>query len=102
LVGFSSYMLIGHWTHKAEAGRASTKAFVMNRIGDAGFLVGLMIVWATFNTFNLSTILESPGNIGWQTAASLCIFCGVIGKSAQFPLFTWLADAMEGPTPVSA
>lgn len=102
LVGFSSYMLIGHWMHKEEAGRASTKAFVMNRIGDAGFLVGLMIVWATFNTFSLTTILDSPGNIAWQTAASLCIFCGVIGKSAQFPLFTWLADAMEGPTPVSA
>lgn len=102
LVGFSSYMLIGHWTNKEAAGRASAKAFVMNRIGDAGFLVGLMIIWATFNTFSLTTVLELPGNIGWQTAASLCIFCGVIGKSAQFPLSTWLADAMEGPTPVSA
>lgn len=102
LVGFSSYMLIGHWTSKPEAGRASTKAFVMNRIGDAGFLVGLMIVWATFNTFSLTTILASSADFEWRTAASLCIFCGVIGKSAQFPLFTWLPDAMEGPTPVSA
>lgn len=102
LVGFSSYMLIGHWTAKPEAGRAATKAFVMNRIGDAGFLVGLMIIWTTHETFSLAGILTSAGESTWQTAAGLCIFCGVIGKSAQFPLFTWLPDAMEGPTPVSA
>lgn len=102
LVGFSSYMLIGHWTSKPEAGRAASKAFIMNRIGDAGFLVGLMIVWATYETFNVSEITQSTLHTPWQTAASLCIFCGVIGKSAQFPLFTWLPDAMEGPTPVSA
>jgi NADH-quinone oxidoreductase subunit L len=102
LVGFSSYMLIGHWTKKPLAGRAASKAFIMNRIGDAGFLVGLMIVWASYETFSLTEILLSPTAVGWQTAASLCIFCGVIGKSAQFPLFTWLPDAMEGPTPVSA
>ncbi len=101
LVGFSSYMLIGHWNRKPEAGRAATKAFVMNRIGDAGFLVGLMIIWTTRDSFSVSEILSSP-NTTWQTAASLCIFCGVMGKSAQFPLFTWLPDAMEGPTPVSA
>jgi NADH-quinone oxidoreductase subunit L len=102
LVGFSSYMLIGHWTKKPEAGRAATKAFVMNRIGDAGFLVGVMIIWTTYETFSLSIILNSVPHAGWETAASLCIFCGVVGKSAQFPLFTWLPDAMEGPTPVSA
>lgn len=102
LVGFSSYMLIGHWTNKPEAGRAATKAFVMNRIGDAGFLVGVMIIWSTYDSFSLSIILASPPHPAWTTAASLCIFCGVIGKSAQFPLFTWLPDAMEGPTPVSA
>lgn len=102
LVGFSSYMLIGHWHQKPEAGRAATKAFVMNRIGDAGFLVGLMIVWATRDTLSLSHLLDTSADPGWQTAASLCIFCGIIGKSAQFPLFTWLPDAMEGPTPVSA
>ncbi|MDQ2658755.1 MAG: NADH-quinone oxidoreductase subunit L [Bacteroidota bacterium] len=102
LVGFSSYMLIGHWTQKPEAGRAASKAFIMNRIGDAGFLVGLMIVWTTYNNFGLTAILQTAGNTPWQTAASLCIFCGIIGKSAQFPLFTWLPDAMEGPTPVSA
>lgn len=102
LVGFSSYMLIGHWTKKPEAGRAASKAFIMNRIGDAGFLVGLMIVWANYDTFSVSALAESVSQTPWQTAASLCIFCGVIGKSAQFPLFTWLPDAMEGPTPVSA
>ncbi|MGC1240115.1 MAG: NADH-quinone oxidoreductase subunit L [Chryseosolibacter sp.] len=102
LVGFSSYMLIGHWNKKPEAGRAAMKAFIMNRIGDAGFLIGLMIIWATHDSFSLTHILQAPASTGWQTAASLCIFCGIIGKSAQFPLFTWLPDAMEGPTPVSA
>ncbi|HEX8039896.1 MAG TPA: NADH-quinone oxidoreductase subunit L [Chryseosolibacter sp.] len=101
LVGFSSYMLIGHWSSRPEAGRAAMKAFIMNRIGDAGFLVGLMILWTAYGTFSVSGILSLP-DTAWQTAASLCIFCGVMGKSAQFPLFTWLPDAMEGPTPVSA
>lgn len=102
LVGFSSYTLIGHWTNKPAAGRAASKAFIMNRIGDAGFMVGLMIVWANHESFSLTAITDSTLQSSWQTAASLCIFCGVIGKSAQFPLFTWLPDAMEGPTPVSA
>lgn len=102
LVGFSSYMLIGHYLNERESGSASKKAFIMNRIGDAGFLVGLMIIWATTGTFNLSEIFSDGFPNTWQTAASLCIFCGVIGKSAQFPLFTWLPDAMQGPTPVSA
>lgn len=101
LVGFSSYLLIGHWTKKPEAGRAATKAFIMNRIGDAGFVIGLMILWAAHGTFSVSEINAAPVQ-SWQTAASLCIFLGVVGKSAQFPLFTWLPDAMEGPTPVSA
>ena len=102
LVGFSSYLLIGHWTEKASAGSAASKAFIMNRIGDAGFLVGLMILWSVHETFSITEILTSTEKPLWQSAASLCIFCGVIGKSAQFPLFTWLPDAMEGPTPVSA
>ena len=102
LVGFSSYLLIGHFMKKPEAGEASKKAFIINRIGDAGFLVGLMIVWTQTGTFSLSVLTEAPIRFDWQTAASLCIFCGVIGKSAQFPLFTWLPEAMEGPTPVSA
>lgn len=102
LVGFSSYMLIGHWTRKPEAGAAASKAFIMNRIGDAGFLIGLMIIWAHHGTFSVSSLADSTIAAPWQTAASLFLFCGVIGKSAQFPLFTWLPDAMEGPTPVSA
>jgi len=102
LVGFSSYILIGHWFEKPAAAMAAQKAFIFNRIGDAGFLIGLMIVWANTQTFNLEELLHLPEVYSWQTAASLCIFCGVIGKSALLPLFTWLPDAMEGPTPVSA
>ncbi len=102
LVGFSSYMLIGHWAEKPAAAKAAQKAFIFNRIGDAGFLIGILIVWANTQTLNLQEIIHLTEVYSWQTAASLCIFCGVIGKSAQFPLFTWLPDAMEGPTPVSA
>jgi NADH-quinone oxidoreductase subunit L len=102
LVGFSSYRLIGHWYEKPAAANASTKAFLINRIGDLGFLIALMILWNWFghldiNNFNFSAV---PTEI--LTAAGLCIFIAVIGKSAQFPLLHWLPDAMEGPTPVSA
>lgn len=102
LVGFSSYMLIGHWMEKPLAAKAAQKAFLINRIGDVGFLIGLMIIWTHTGSFNVSQIISIATMESWQTAASLCIFCGVMGKSAQFPLFTWLPDAMEGPTPVSA
>lgn len=106
LVGFSSYLLIGHWMEKPEAASAAKKAFIINRIADAGFLVGLMIVWANAGTFNMTELFQSFGKFShvdtWQTVASLCIILGVMGKSAQFPLFTWLPDAMTGPTPVSA
>lgn len=102
LVGFSSYMLIGHWNHKSEAAKAAKKAFIVNRIGDAGFLVGLMILWTIAGTLDFAILPSIHLSDGWQTAAALCIFCGVAGKSAQMPLFTWLPDAMEGPTPVSA
>ena len=101
LVGFSSYMLIGHWNEKPEAANAAKRAFILNRVGDAGFVVGLMIVWTHTGSFDILE-LNSIGDAGWQTAASLGIFCGIVGKSAQFPLFAWLPDAMEGPTPVSA
>ncbi len=100
LVGFSSYLLIGHWDEKPEAGNAATKAFLYNRIGDSAFLIGIMILWSGTGTLEISALRHQT--FSWQTAAALCIFGGVIGKSAQFPLFTWLADAMEGPTPVSA
>ena len=102
LVGFSSYMLIGHWKEKPSAARAAKKAFVLNRVGDAGFLIGLMIIWTNHGSFSVSDWSSIGPVDSWQTAASLFIFCGVIGKSAQFPLMTWLPDAMEGPTPVSA
>lgn len=102
LVGFSSYILIGHWKEKPEAADAAKRAFILNRVGDLGFLIGLMILWSNASTFNLMALAEPSQPLPWQTFASICIFCGVIGKSAQFPLFAWLPDAMEGPTPVSA
>jgi NADH-quinone oxidoreductase subunit L len=102
LVGFSSYMLIGHWKEKPEAARAAKKAFILNRVGDAGFLVGLMILWTYKGSFDILELSLVHPISPWQTAASLCIYCGVIGKSAQFPMLIWLPDAMEGPTPVSA
>lgn len=102
LVGFSSYMLIGHWKEKPGVADAAKRAFIINRVGDAGFLIGLMILWTNTGTFSVVEISSYTGILSWQTASSLCIFCGVIGKSAQFPLFTWLPDAMAGPTPVSA
>ncbi|HEX5169962.1 MAG TPA: proton-conducting transporter membrane subunit, partial [Cyclobacteriaceae bacterium] len=100
LVGFSSYLLIGHWMELPEAGSAAKKAFIMNRVGDLGFIVGMMIIYSQTGTFQLN--LLAAGIVPWQSAASLCFFIGIMGKSAQFPLLTWLPDAMAGPTPVSA
>jgi len=102
LVGFASYMLIGFWREKPAAAKAATKAFIMNRIGDAGFLIALLIAWSQAGTFELTALQNFSFEPIWQTAIGLCIFAGVMGKSAQFPLLTWLPDAMEGPTPVSA
>lgn len=109
LVGLSSYLLIGHWYEKKSASDAAMKAFIVNRVGDVGFFIGIMILFANFHTFNLQQIFEAIhigqlpfGSETWLTAAGVLIFCGAIGKSAQFPLHVWLPDAMEGPTPVSA
>jgi NADH-quinone oxidoreductase subunit L len=99
LVGLSSYLLIGFWYKKPEAVKASKKAFLMNRIGDVGFLIGIFAVYF-YN--NQSTDLTTFANFKLPTAYCLLLFCGTIAKSAQFPLHTWLPDAMEGPTPVSA
>jgi NADH-quinone oxidoreductase subunit L len=99
LVGLSSYLLIGFWYKKPEAVQASKKAFLMNRIGDVGFLIGIFAVY--FYNGN-STDLTTFSNCQLPTAYCLLLFCGTIAKSAQFPLHTWLPDAMEGPTPVSA
>ncbi len=107
LVGVSSYLLIGFWYEKASAGDAAKKAFLTNRIGDFGFILGILLVWATLGSLNFEylekAVLNNPTAFGTlATAAGLLLFCGAMGKSAQFPLHVWLPDAMEGPTPVSA
>lgn len=106
LVGLSSYLLIGFWHEKHVAADAAKKAFITNRIGDAGMLIGILLVFTTLGTLNLQEVASgvAAGQLagGLLTAAGLCLFCGAIGKSAQFPLHVWLPDAMEGPTPVSA
>ena len=126
LVGFCSYLLIGFWFEKKSASIAANKAFILNRIGDLGFITGLMILFTQFNTLDLSAIKSfmalseiEDGNWvvtfsqngsetinrldgRWLSAAGIALFCGAVGKSAQFPLQIWLPDAMEGPTPVSA
>jgi NADH-quinone oxidoreductase subunit L len=105
LVGLSSYLLISFWFTKPAAAAAGKKAFVVNRIGDWGFLVALMIIFASFGTFDFETIFSSAPTVitvGTATAITLLLFVGAAGKSAQIPLYVWLPDAMEGPTPVSA
>ncbi|MDV3310768.1 MAG: NADH-quinone oxidoreductase subunit L [Cyclobacteriaceae bacterium] len=101
LVGFSSYMLIGHWMELPDAAHASRKAYMMNRVGDLGFVAGLMIVYRNAGTFDITALASLPAQ-DWETAAALCFFLAIAAKSAQFPLLTWLPDAMAGPTPVSA
>lgn len=100
LVGFSSYRLIGHWHEKQAAAQASTKAYLLNKVGDLGFLIGLMILWSKAGNLDIDAFTAIDPT--WLTTAGICIFFGVVGKSAQFPLLNWLPDAMEGPTPVSA
>lgn len=127
LVGVSSYALISFWNERPAALQAGSKAFIMNRIGDAGFLVGIMILWSQFGTLDLQVlerlmqqsvltkdgywlsyfrigeqIFENSAPAHWLTLAGIGLFCGSVGKSAQFPLQTWLPDAMQGPTPASA
>lgn len=106
LVGLSSYLLIGFWYENKAPQEAAKKAFIVNRIGDVGFLTGIMIVFLFIGQFGFSEIFDGvrAGKLsgGWLTAAGILIFCGAVGKSAQFPLHVWLPDAMEGPTPVSA
>ena len=107
LVGVSSYLLIGFWVERPAAADAGKKAFITNRLGDFGFLLGILTVWSVMGSLNFKVIAEKlasdPSALGaTATIAGLLIFCGAIGKSAQFPLHVWLPDAMEGPTPVSA
>lgn len=106
LVGVSSYLLIGFWYEKPAPQEAAKKAFIVNRVGDAGFLLGILIIFFTLGAFTFSDIFQgvASGKLsgGMLTAAGILLFCGAVGKSAQFPLHVWLPDAMEGPTPVSA
>ncbi len=104
LVGLCSYLLIGFWYERRDPPPAALKAFVTTRFGDFGFLIGILILFFNFHTFSFSAISANAGHIdvALLTAAMILIFCGAVGKSAQFPLHVWLPDAMEGPTPVSA
>ena len=105
-VGLCSYLLIGFWFLKRSAADAGKKAFIVTRIGDFGFTVGILLVFATFGTVAFGEIFDSvaknPVSEGVLTTICLLLFAGAIGKSAQLPLYVWLPDAMEGPTPVSA
>ncbi|MHA8083870.1 NADH-quinone oxidoreductase subunit L [Aquirufa sp. A-Brett2-15D] len=104
-VGLCSYLLIGFWNKKNSYGDAARKAFIMNRIGDLGFLVGIFLLIQDFGTTDYQTIFAAIQSGEYTTDLSLiaiCLFVGAMGKSAQIPLFTWLPDAMAGPTPVSA
>src|ERR1035437_1454969 len=104
LVGLSSYLLIGFWFPRRSAALASKKAFIVNRVGDVGFILGIMLIWVNLHTLNVQAVLAGIGGLDHTTISwiALLILCGAVGKSAQFPLHVWLPDAMEGPTPVSA
>ncbi|ALA56969.1 NADH-quinone oxidoreductase subunit L [Nitrospira moscoviensis] len=118
-VGLCSYLLIGHWYERAAACAAATKAFIVNRVGDFGFLLGLLLVWYSFGSLNYLDVFPAAHEAGaltmnvlgpfggtWEisvfTLICLLLFTGAVGKSAQVPLHVWLPDAMEGPTPISA
>jgi NADH-quinone oxidoreductase subunit L len=108
-VGLCSYLLIGHWFTKPEAAAAARKAFLLNRIGDMGMILGMLMTWTYFGSFEYGDIFKDAaakavgGYDSWIVfGCCMLLFCGAMGKSAQFPLHVWLPDAMEGPTPVSA
>jgi len=105
-VGLCSYLLIGFWYTNKEFGKAARKAFIMNRIGDLGLLLGIFLIFKIFGSLNYTDIFERLASIrleaGVMTTICILLFVGAMGKSAQIPLYTWLPDAMAGPTPVSA
>ena len=105
-VGLCSYLLIGFWFERKAAADAGKKAFLVNRVGDVGFALGLMLMFVAFGSLSMSQVLENTMVVrmmpGVATAIALLLFVGAVGKSAQIPLYVWLPDAMEGPTPVSA
>src|SRR6184192_3027128 len=106
LVGFTSYVLIGHWFYRDAAADAANKAFITTRIGDFGFMIGILMVWMATGSIVFAEIAPRmstfDGRATFVAIVGLLIFCGAVGKSTQFPLHVWLPDAMEGPTPVSA
>ena len=104
-VGLCSYLLIGFWYERKSAADAGKKAFIVNRVGDFGFGLGIMLIWTTFGTVSYGEVFakaDASVSAGTYLAIALLLFTGACGKSAQLPLYTWLPDAMEGPTPVSA
>ncbi len=107
-VGLCSYLLIGYWYEDPAKASAGKKAFIVNRIGDLGFLIGMFLLFGLFNTMDFEALKsaiasqENSLNITMLTIATMCLFVGAMGKSAQIPLYVWLPDAMAGPTPVSA
>src|SRR5256886_3947209 len=103
-VGLASYLLIGFWQFKPTAATAAKKAFIANRVGDAGLSLAIMAMFATFGTVSFTGVLGAAhsASSGTVTAICLLLLLGACGKSAQLPLQSWLLDAMEGPTPVSA
>src|SRR5437667_1216189 len=111
-VGLCSYLLIGYYFDRKSAADAGKKAFVVNRVGDVGFVLGILAVYATFRSLDFETVFAAvagqperfpvEGGLGALTGIALLLFVGATGKSAQIPLYVWLPDAMEGPTPVSA
>jgi NADH-quinone oxidoreductase subunit L len=104
-VGLCSYLLIGYWFSKRSASAAARKAFLVNRIGDFGFILGILTIWSSFGSLDYNVVFANPANGHSEailTTICLLLTMGAIGKSAQFPLHVWLPDAMEGPTPVSA
>ncbi|MEX0658040.1 MAG: NADH-quinone oxidoreductase subunit L [Egibacteraceae bacterium] len=105
LVGLSSYLLIGFWFERRDYAGAAKKAFVVNRVGDVGFMIAMFIVFGAFGTLSFPAVLTDPGatiTAGTAVAVGLLLLLAATGKSAQIPLYVWLPDAMEGPTPVSA
>jgi len=108
-VGLCSYLLIGYWYEKKSASDAGKKAFIVNRIGDWGFIIGMFLIFSTFGTLDFRAVANAAGTMPIESAGfgtlsliTLLLFVGATGKSAQIPLYVWLPDAMEGPTPVSA
>jgi len=103
-VGLCSYLLIGFWYENREYGKAARKAFIMNRIGDLGLLLGMFLIIQTFGSLKYQEVFAQLGTVDTATVTTICLllFIGAMGKSAQIPLYTWLPDAMAGPTPVSA